>query len=219
MLILAFTDIHGSYDTVEKIISSEKSDVIIFGGDITNVGSKKEVELFLNRFTHLNKLIYCIAGNMDLPDHDELYYEKGIGLSGNGIIYKDVGFFGVSGSSYTTLNTPYEVDESTINKKLLSGYLKVLNSKIKILVSHTPPYKTKLDIIKSEVHVGSKSVRNFIEKYKPEITICGHIHEARGLDKLGDTQIVNCGLASQGNYARIIIQDSRQIFIQIRELR
>ena len=54
-------------------------------------------------------------------------------------------------------------------------------------------------------HVGSTAVRTFIEKNKPDVVVCGHIHEARGTDILGSTLMINCGSAAQGNYAMIDI--------------
>jgi Icc-related predicted phosphoesterase len=54
-------------------------------------------------------------------------------------------------------------------------------------------------------HVGSKSVRDFIEREQPDVVICGHIHEARGQDAIGRSKIVNCGPASKGYYAVIEI--------------
>jgi Icc-related predicted phosphoesterase len=35
------------------------------------------------------------------------------------------------------------------------------------------------------------------------VVICGHIHEARGIDMIGTTRIVNCGPAGKGEYAGI----------------
>ena len=62
-----------------------------------------------------------------------------------------------------------------------------------ILVTHAPPYGTKTDKIGKE-HCGNKSIRKFIEKEKPDLAICGHIHECAGKeDKIGKTKIVNPG--------------------------
>jgi len=42
---------------------------------------------------------------------------------------------------------------------------------------HDPPYDTNLDVVHSGRHVGSRAIRNAIEKHKPYITFHGHIHE------------------------------------------
>ncbi|MBU1299652.1 MAG: metallophosphoesterase [Bacteroidetes bacterium] len=214
MKILAFTDIHGAYKKVEEIIKSELADVVIIGGDLTNVGSVKEADRVIESFTRLSKNLFCIAGNMDLPQHDELYLNKSIGLNGNGIVVQDIGFFGVSGSSYTSLNTPYEISEETIADKIIEGYTKVKDAKIKILISHTPPYGTKVDIIRMGIHVGSTAVREFTDDYQPDVVVCGHIHEARGQDVIAKTKIVNCGPASRGYYVVIDINDNIDILMK-----
>jgi len=42
-----------------------------------------------------------------------------------------------------------------------------------------------------DLHVGSESVRKIIEEYQPILCACGHIHESRCIDKIGETIIVN----------------------------
>jgi len=46
-----------------------------------------------------------------------------------------------------------------------------------VYVIHTPPKDTCLDQIVSGFHVGSKSVKNFIEQNNPYLSLHGHIHE------------------------------------------
>jgi len=54
-----------------------------------------------------------------------------------------------------------------------------------IFIIHEPPFDTPLDVIAKDnkfikdgiTHIGSKSVRKFIEKYQPLLTMHGHIHE------------------------------------------
>lgn len=209
MRILAFTDIHSAYDKVENIIKSEKFDVIIIGGDITNVGKMDEVKNKLNHWKKLTNHLLAVVGNMDLPQHDDLILELGYSINGRGVILDDVGFFGCSAAPISPLRTPYEISENKISEILQKGYQQVKAAKYKILVSHAPPYGTKLDIVHSGIHVGSTAVREFIENYKVDVVICGHIHESRGIDQLNDTKIVNCGSAAKMQYATIEIVDEQ----------
>jgi len=51
-----------------------------------------------------------------------------------------------------------------------------------ILVAHSPPYNTPLDVLGNGVHVGSRSIRQFIETWSEKgqllIALHGHIHES-----------------------------------------
>jgi hypothetical protein len=48
-------------------------------------------------------------------------------------------------------------------------------------------------------------VRSFIEERQPDVVVCGHIHEARGMDRLGKSVLVNCGPAGKGYYVSLVI--------------
>jgi len=62
-----------------------------------------------------------------------------------------------------------------------------------ILMTHAPPYDTKVDLI-LEDHCGTKSITDFIKKVKPDLVVCGHLHETAGVqDKIGTTKIINPG--------------------------
>ena len=75
---------------------------------------------------------------------------------------------------------------------------KLSNPKKTIYVIHAPPFNTKLDVITAGIHVGSKSIRKFIEKEQPFLALHGHIHESPQMsgswkDKIGKTVCINVG--------------------------
>jgi len=211
MKIVALTDIHGSYKRAVEIIKKEIPDVLIVGGDLTTVGTLKEAEHAIGEFRHLCSRVFCIAGNMDLPAHDDLFLKMGVSINGRGVRIGSVGFFGASAAPHSPLKTPHEVPEEEIMLRMRLGYRDVKDSPVRILVPHAPPYGTKLDIIHSGIHVGSTAVRDFIEEEEPEVVICGHIHEARGMDTLGNSRIVNCGAGMHGCYAIVEINEKIEI--------
>jgi len=167
------------------------------------MGTMKEASDALDLFGKRCRTILCVAGNMDLPEHDDMFYQMGCSINGRGRTIGGVGFFGVSAAPHSPLKTPYEVSEGRIMALARAGLADVAGANVKIFVPHAPPRGTRLDVVRSGEHVGSTSVREFIEASTPDVTVCGHIHEARGRDELGGAMVVNCGPASQGHYAVI----------------
>jgi Icc-related predicted phosphoesterase len=204
MTILALTDIHGSYDRMEEIIrANQHVDIIVIGGDVTTYGTPKEIAQAIDRAKASGKPVLAVCGNMDPPVLESSLESLGVSINGRGVIIDDVGFFGVSACPFSPLHTPNEVSEETIMQLANAGCKEVASARWKVFVPHTPPANTKLDRIFSGKNVGSNSVRTFIEKHQPDVTICGHIHEARGTDMIGQTHIVNCGQVARGFYALI----------------
>jgi Icc-related predicted phosphoesterase len=201
--IAVLTDIHGTYAVAIEIVRYAAADVVVIGGDLTTVGSVREAEAAIDRFTSVAPVLFCIAGNMDLPQHDQMYERKGISLNGHGVVLGDVGIFGVSAAPLSTLHTTYERTENELLEEMEHGYADVRNAAKKILISHAPPYGSRVDIIHAGYHVGSTAVRDFIEDRKPDVVACGHIHEGRGSDTIGTTVIINCGPAFNGYYGLI----------------
>lgn len=207
MKIVGMTDIHGGYDTAAAILAAEKPDVTVIGGDLTTVGSLREAADALALLGKQCGTILCVAGNMDLPEHDDMFFQSGVSINGRGRRIGDVGFFGVSGAPHSPLKTPYEVSEERILSLARAGHAEVKGAPIRIFVPHAPPYGTRVDIIHSGIHVGSTAVREFIENHEPDLTLCGHIHEGRGQDAIGETKIVNCGQASRGHYVLVTAEN------------
>ncbi len=211
MKILAFTDIHGSYKKVEEIIARVPSDVIVIAGDVTTVGTPAEVKRVIDAWKRLGPPLLAVAGNMDSPEIDETLEAAGVSINGRGVKIGEVGFFGVSASPFSPLHTPYEISEEEIARRIEAGYRTVKDAKAKVFVPHAPPHNTKVDKVMMGMHVGSKSVRQFIEREQPGVVICGHIHEARGQDSIGKCKIVNCGPAGKGYY--VIVEMGKEIKI------
>ncbi len=216
MKIIALTDIHDAIGMATRILSAESdADLIILGGDITNNGGLNQMKNALRQLLIPNKNVFALAGNMDRPEAEDAIIEKGISIHGRGVIIGEVGFFGVGGCPDSPMRTPNELSEENIAQIIVDGYKLVKDAKVKVFVTHTPPAKTKLDRINSGSHVGSISVRMFIEYESPNIVICGHIHEARGQDVLGKSRMINCGPAFKGCYGKIEISEGDKIQIKI----
>jgi Icc-related predicted phosphoesterase len=60
--------------------------------------------------------------------------------------------------------------------------------------------------------VGSKAVRKVIEEYQPLLGLHGHIHESKGVVRIGKTLCINAGsdyLAGNLQGALITIEDDK----------
>ncbi|MGQ9818166.1 MAG: metallophosphoesterase [bacterium] len=192
MKIIALSDIHGRTGYDKKTIDIlSGADLIIIAGDITNFGGKNDAGVVLDEIMELNQNVLAIPGNCDRPDVIDLLKAKGVNLHGEIREFRDILFFGVGGSGLTPFNTPQEYSDDEF-EAILNRYKK--DKYLNIFVSHSPPYKTKVDKTLMGIHAGSKKVREFIERYQPQICICGHIHEARNIDQIGKTTIVNPGI-------------------------
>ncbi len=67
-----------------------------------------------------------------------------------------------------------------------------------IYIMHSPPFGTRLDLIRGGGSAGSRSIRIFIEKNQPLLTLHGHIHESPELsgacyERIGGTFSINPG--------------------------
>ncbi len=121
----------------------------------------------------------------------------------------DVGFFGLGGSNITPFNTPLEFGEEEILEALERGYEEVKGCRVKILISHTPPHNT-VDATPAGVRAGSPALREFLEKKDVNLVICGHVHEARGEERIGDTLVVNTGPAQNG-FVKVVVDENGDV--------
>ena len=184
---------------------------------------REDTKLYEEFYSVLGELappVYVVPGNMDAPK--SLYFstlEKAQKEFYN--IYSihqrhetihDFIFAGFGGEITASQNEDffvamYEKDE------VIKGLLKA--PKI-IYVTHTPPICYKVDMEK-EVHKGCQVVNEVLERLKPVAHFCGHAHNGRGSEKIGNTTIVNPGAFKSGNFALVDIDEqSKQVNIQFK---
>jgi Icc-related predicted phosphoesterase len=97
----------------------------------------------------------------------------------------------------------YEIEERTlIAQKDTEKAKRVLEwfAKVDILLCHQPPYGVLDQVNYSGApkewqgkHAGSRTILQYIKKYKPRYVFCGHIHEGRGRAMIGKTEVHNLG--------------------------
>ncbi len=202
-------DIHDRTENIGKVARLSDADCVIITGDLTNFGGVGKAKKVIETVSRHNPNLYAQPGNMDQREVESYLDELGINLHSKSLIIQGVGFFGVGGSNYTPFNTPTEYTEEEIREFIQKAYEEIKHVTLKILVSHAPPYNTNVDIVGGVHHVGSVSVREFIEEYQPQLCLTGHIHEAVGKDRIGDTLILNPGMLKDGGYVELIVEEAR----------
>jgi Icc-related predicted phosphoesterase len=82
-----------------------------------------------------------------------------------------------------------------------------------LYVCHTPPLDLAIDLAHGERHIGSRSLRQFIEMHQPPLSLHGHIHEApaktgRYADQIGATWCLNPGNDARRLHAILFDSDA-----------
>jgi len=115
----------------------------------------------------------------------------------------------VGNSNMTPWNCPGDISEEELLSKLEKTTTGLSRPETSIFNFHCPPYDTQIDVAPKldstlapvltpggepeMAHVGSSSVRKMIEKLQPLAGLHGHIHESRGVSKIGRTECFNPG--------------------------
>ena len=200
--ILAISDVHGEEnENLYTYLNNNEIDLVLILGDITNFGPLDFVGTFIEKVADCGVDVIAIPGNCDPKGICNAINEVSFCLHNNIIAYGDAILFGYGGSNETPFNTPGEIQDNKIYGdvfELLANYDYVYNKdvpKVRILVTHAPPFNTEADKVESGDHVGSQGILKSIHEFEPEINLCGHIHEARSLSKIGiTTDVANPGM-------------------------
>ncbi len=212
--LLVTTDFHGNAKAFYKTALKAKQreiDIVIVCGDVTHFGSLHEAKNLLSLLVPTNVLF--VPGNCDPPTLSEIKMDSIESIHGKCKQVGEFNFLGLGGSSPSPFNTPFELSENEIADILDRTSEKCRTGKHTILITHSPPKDTTVDVTSTGEHVGSRSVRKFIEKTRPQLVLCGHIHEAAGLDTVNEMIIVNPGPARLEKCA--IIEFDEKIKVQL----
>jgi uncharacterized protein len=225
MKILALGDPHGTLPkNLDKIISKNEIELIVCVGDIGFVPKKpwlqeewdkagnidEKYEKYIDKIASYNLPVLTLRG--------DTYIEGGKKIADRilkkhkNVINKFTGEHKLNGQNFIFFDISFEletikpqnqrkffIDKMRRNKNRESRLKKMLReNKNSIIISHNPPYGV-VDKIFNGKHVGSKILLNAIKMYSPKLVLCGHIHEARGKAKIGQTLVYNLGC--RGDYA------------------
>ena len=156
------SDLHGRIIKLKGIILNA-GDMIPYG-----VYGKEAREIYERIFSLVDGEMYFVMGNVDQPVAAEVASEfENIHFLDNEIV--DINGVKVFGLNYGDYDP---------------------NEKFDILLTHYPPLGY-CDVSVFGRHSGSDFVLKLIQRYKPNYCVCGHIHEAYGKCRIGNTIVIN----------------------------
>ncbi len=192
--ILAIGDLHGDSRQASKLAKKakkEKVDLVILSGDLTFAESS--IDYLVGPFAKRKLDILIIPGNHEtlatINFLEKIYSPQVKNIHGKGIKKADIGIFGAGGANIGL----FQLSEKEIYDTLEKGFKKIKKINKKIMITHVHPSKTLMAKLSSFVP-GSTGVRRAILKFKPDLAICSHVHEAEGIEeKIGNTKVINVG--------------------------
>ena len=210
MYWIAFGDIHESTAVLPSIPGLAEAEGVIITGDITNRGNRESADRVIGAVADINPRIYAQPGNMDTDVVQAYLRERDIDIHLRvRELAPGLGLMGVGLSTPTPFSTPSEVPDGTIGTWLDETFAKAKGFETLIVAVHEPPIDSAVDMIGAGQHVGSPSVRKFIERVQPDVVLTGHIHESRAVDMIGQTPVINPGMLAGGGYVRIEFQNGK----------
>ena len=203
LILYAGDDIEVFYG-VEDSSESDDDDLFLHGEELLKVIEEeyKEEDNYFQKMASHSKFGLCaVAGNDDTITGSRLIRGKKVyNVHEDPLILDNIAVIGLEGAISNIgllLYTEKEV------KRHLDKMIKKVGNREIILVSHQPPNNILDFAIRfGKRHIGSQSLRSFIEKFAPQIklVICGHVHSQGGkLEYLGDVPILNCA-SHDGKY-------------------
>jgi len=192
--ILAAGDIHGDTSLTKRLAErarKENVDLVILTGDLTFI--EQSTANLIGPFAKVGKKVLLIPGNHETiatADFLAQIYPDVKNLHGYAVKMGNIGIFGAGGANIGPFT---RLKESDLYDLLAKGFGKVKDSKFKIMVTHVHPSNTIIEKF-TQFFRGSEGVERAIKKFKPDIALCSHVHEAAGIEEmLGKTRVIDVG--------------------------
>ncbi|PIN73189.1 hypothetical protein COV20_03075 [Candidatus Woesearchaeota archaeon CG10_big_fil_rev_8_21_14_0_10_45_16] len=189
MKILALSDVHGDRSFIREMAEKglkEKVDLVILAGDL--VDHDGDVTGLIGPFKEKGLDVAVLPGNHEgLAEIGFMVEKYGVkNLHGYVMQKGDVGIFGCG---YADIGL-HQLEDHEFFETLKQAHGRLKNVKKKLMVTHVQPNDSMIGL----QMWGSQGVRRAIEEFKPDVHICGHIHETHGIEEMiGKTRVINVG--------------------------
>lgn len=153
--------------------------------------------------------VYCCPGNDDMDEVDDIIRaSKSVVLAEGRVTTLNGGYEMIASgwSNRTPWDTHREEDEDQLKVRYDAMTSQLKDPRNAIFNIHVPPYKSNLDEApdldenlrpkmagQALKPVGSTALRQSIEEVQPLLGLHGHIHEGRGVARIGRTLCINPG--------------------------
>ncbi len=172
---------------------------------------RRWLQLAEERLQGTGARLYVMLGNDDEPELQEVLDASPLHVSCEDLavdLGEEIQMLSCGHANPTPWNSPREMPEAALAEHLERLVADLKDPSHSIFNLHVPPKGTALDqapeldqSLKPVVRggaiamapAGSASVRALIERYQPLVALHGHIHESRGMTKIGRTVCINPG--------------------------
>lgn len=188
--ILAAADTHGDMTLHKRMVDAAKKedvDLVLIAGDFSV--DDECPKGFIQAFKDIGKEVMFVPGNHE-SELTSGFLEDFYGirnLHGFSVNYEGFSLMGCGGANIG-MN---QIDEEELFHRLKKADKYIKKDNKKIMVTHVHPSGSKIERFTS-FFPGSSGVTKAIYEFQPDILICGHVHEAGGIEeKMGNTRVIN----------------------------
>ncbi|MEM7032072.1 MAG: metallophosphoesterase family protein [Chloroflexota bacterium] len=191
MKLLLFSDLHCDATAAQAIVARAQTvDVVVGAGDFGNI--RRGLEITIDILKVINKPTVLVAGNSESTEELEQScqgWHTAQVLHGSGIKIDGIPFYGIGGGIPITPFGSWSYDFTEEQAQVLLADCPSGG----VLVSHSPP-KGAVDRSSRGQSIGSVAIREAIERQKPRLVVCGHIHGSAGQQAMiGESTVINAG--------------------------
>ncbi len=191
MRLLLFSDVHCDLEACRRLVKlAGSADLVIGAGDFAS--HREGLEEVIGVLRTITAPTVVVPGNAEsdaeLRDACEDWPAARV-LHGSGCRLAGVSCFGFGGA-VPPLGADWSFDATESQAR---GALAACPEGVDLLVTHSPPVQCA-DRTSSGDHIGAESVRETIERARPRLVVCGHVHDSWGTDtRLGESRVINAG--------------------------
>lgn len=188
MRVLAFSDLHLDRLLLDQILAeAERADLVIGAGDFAQ--RREGLKPFMDLFEPIAEKSVFVPGNNESSDELRRATRAQV-LHGQELERGGVRIVGI-GAAIPPL-PPTDWNSFDISEQDAESILAQFDG-MDVLVTHSPPFGV-VDRHASLGSIGSQSVLAAIKRMKPELVLCGHVHDCWGMEgTIGRSQVFNLG--------------------------